>query len=119
MSSTEQMQNMDKAGMKKQSKEVLVNYIDLLRGKIEELVSYKLIEERVKTLERSQIRSLQYNRRESIEIAGIPETVDEKNLEKTYVLILEEIGCGKIEPWQVHAFHRLRNKKNTIIRFVN
>ena len=63
MSSTEQMQNMGKAGMKKQSKEVLVNYIDLLQGKIEELLSYKLIEERVKTLERSQITSLQYNRK--------------------------------------------------------
>ena len=66
-------------------------------------------------LERSHFKHLQYCRHKSIEIHGIPDNVDDKNLEPK---ILADIGIEKIEPWQVHACHRLKNKKNTIIRLV-
>ena len=39
-------------------------------------------------------------------------------LEETTVSILEDIAVGKIEPWQVHACHRLKNPNKTIIRFI-
>ena len=50
------------------NKDHLVSYIQHLRTKIEELESYKLIAKRVEILERSHLISMQYNRRESIEI---------------------------------------------------
>ena len=31
---------------------------------------------------------------------------------------MKDIGCGEIQPNEVHACHRLKNKKDTIIRFV-
>ena len=90
-----------------------------MRGRVEELESYRAIAKRVEMLERSHFKHLQYNRRESIEIAGIPESVSDKELENKSLLILNIIGVDKVEPWQVHACHRLKNKKNTIIRFVS
>ena len=62
---------------------------------------------------------MQYNRRESIEIAGIPETVTDECLEETTLGILEAIGVPKIEPYQVHACHRLKKRNNTIIKFTS
>ena len=78
-----------------------------------------MIAQRVQLLERSHLRSLQYNRRESIEICGLPETVADNNLEQTCLSLLEDIGCGKIKKSAVHACHRLGNRDKTIIRFVN
>ena len=86
---------------------------------MEELESYQLIDKRVEILERSHYKSLQYNRHELIEISGISDTVPDKELENKTLEILDSIGVGKVEPWQVHACHRLKNKKNTIIRFTS
>ena len=83
------------------NKDHLVSYIQHLRTKIEELESNKLIAKRVEILKRSHLISMQYNRRESIEIAGIPETVTDECLEETTLGILEAIGVPKIEPYQV------------------
>ena len=104
---------------KNSNKEELCGYIQHLRGRVEELESYQLIAKRVQLLERSHLNALQYQRRESIEIYGLPETVTDGKLEETCMEILEEIGCGKIKGNQIHACHRLKNKNNTIIRFVN
>ena len=84
---------------------------------MDELESYRLIAKRVEMLERSHHTSLQYNRRENIEISGIPETVTDENLEKTAVIILEAVGVPKIQAWQIHACHRLKNWNNTVLRF--
>ena len=115
----DEMNNADISALKKSNKDDLLGYISLLRGKIEELHSYKLISERVNLLERSHLRSLQYNRRESIEICGLPEAVEDDQLEEKCLDLLGEIGCGKIKKSSVHACHRLRNRDKTIIRFVN
>ena len=61
---------------------------------------------------------MQYNRRESIEISGL-DKINNNDLEKTIVGILEDIGVGKIESWQVQACHRFKNPKNVIIKFVS
>ena len=58
-----------------------MGYIQHLRGCMEELESYQLSAKRVEILERSHYKSLQYNRRESIEIPDIPDTVPDKELE--------------------------------------
>ena len=96
-----------------------MGYIQHLRGRVEELEAYRIIAKRVEMIERSHFKHLQYNRRESIEIAGIPDSVNDKDLENKSLQILGSIGVDKVEPWQVHACHRLKNKRNTIIRFIS
>ena len=119
-SKLEEMNSSDMAKLKKNSnKDELCGYIQELRGKLEELQSYQLIAKRVQMLERSHLQSIQYSRRESIEIYGLPESVSDNDLEQTCINILDDIGCGKIKKSAIHACHRMRNKKNTIIRFVN
>ena len=107
-------------------KDDLCGYITFLRGKIDELQSYQLVSQRVYNLEKTIVNSLQYNRRESIEIHGLPETVfadddyvkDEK-LEEKCLGLLEEIGVGTLNPMQVVGCHRLKNRSKVIMRFVN
>ena len=50
---------------------------------------------------------------------GIPESIEHENLEGTCVGILNEIGCINVTERDIHACHRLKNKKNVVIRFVN
>ena len=50
---------------------------------------------------------------------GLPDTVLDDQLEQTCLNVLEDIGCGKIKTRDVHACHRLKNRKKVIIRFVN
>ena len=104
--------------LRKKNRKDLVGYISHLRNKVEELESYQLVSQRVKNLERCMLSSLQYERRECIEIYNLPETVADEKIEDTCLSILQDIGCGEIKKWQVHAFHRMRNRKNSIIRFV-
>ena len=87
------------------TKESLVNYIVSLRSHMEELESYSIITKRVEMLERSHMRHVQYNRRESIEIDGIPTSVCDEDLENTTLWIFAEIGVPDIQPWLVHACH--------------
>ena len=80
------------------NKDKLVDYIKHLRNKVDELQSYRLIAKRVELLERSQASYMQYNRRESIEIAGIPENVEDGDLENAVCNILHGIGVNRIDP---------------------
>ena len=107
----EELNSSDLGKLKKQNKDELINYIGLLRGKVEELQSYQLISKRVELLERSHLNSLQYNRRESIEIHGIPEKIENKDLESYCLDVLEDIGVREVSSHDVHACHRLRSKK--------
>ena len=113
----EEMNTSDITKLKGNNKDQLLAYIQVLRSKVEELQSYQLVAYRVQLLERSQLKSLQYNRRESIEIHGVPTSV--KDVEKYCCDVLGEIGCGAITEKDVHACHRLKNKDNAIIRFTN
>ena len=100
------------------NKKDLVELVTRLKLRVEELESYKLIADRVRDLERSQVSLMQYVRRESIEIHDIPESVKDEKLEDTCLDILEQIGCGKIKKYRVHACHRLKNRSKTVIRFL-
>ena len=59
-----------------------------------------------------------YSRQENLEISGIPESVPDRNLEATAMSLLRKVGveCNSDE---IVDCHRLKNKKNVIIRFVN
>ena len=105
--------------LKKQSRDNLVKYISSLRCKVEQLESLSAIAKQVEKLQSCHVRSRQYNRRESVELHVIPESIEHENLEGTCVGILNEIGCINVRERDIHACHRLKNKKNVIIRFVN
>ena len=109
---------LDDASLHNKNKRELVAYIGSLRGRVEELESYNLVAKRVQLLERSVMRSMQYQRRESIEIHNIPVSVTKEKLEEYCCNLLTDIE-NPVQPDQIHACHRRNNPKKTIVRFVN
>ena len=105
--------------LEKNNKKELTGLVSYLKGKLEELESYRMIEKRVRFIESNLIENMQYTRRESIEIHGIPESVKDDKLEEKVVDVLEEIGCGRVKSYRIHACHRLKNRTKTVIRFVS
>ena len=91
--------------LKKHNKDELVGYILSLRSKVDELESLQIIAKQVNNLQRSHVRSLQYNCRENIELHGTPESIPDKHLEAKCVEILHEIGCKDVSPKGIHACH--------------
>ena len=96
-----------------------------LKNEIENLKKdLKSKSETLVEVERDVIDLQQYIRRNNVEICGIPETVDSKNLERTVMKIADIIGV-KVEERDIEACHRLVKRKNdrgpkrTIVRFVN
>ena len=65
----------------------------------------------------------QYNRRESFEIAGIPENVADDKLEEEVIQICNEAGVkvhgNELSKTDICAVHRLKDKKTTIVRVMN
>ena len=65
----------------------------------------------------------QYGRRENIEIANIPESIPQRNLESHVIEMLGSMGV-EVESYDIAAIHRLgkqrRNmNRNVIVRFIN
>lgn len=75
-------------------------------------------------IERDVVDLQQYIRRNNIEICGIPNSIEQKDLEDTVIKIADAIDV-KITKNEIEACHRLANKKDnfgpkkTIVRFVN
>ena len=71
------------------------------------------------------IENNQYARRESIIISGIPDKINQNNLEKNVLNILRSIGLTSLSSYNISACHRLMKKGNdqfpaqTIVRFTN
>ena len=67
----------------------------------------------------------QYNRRESIEISGVPENIPQSELERKMIDVLRRSGVHNLCHYEIAACHRLQGKKFgektklVIIRFVN
>ena len=78
---------------------------------------------RLDKLEREQNLSLQYSRRDTIEVTGIPANVVSQNLEEEVVKIYEKAGVqinGKrLDSSDIQACHRIGKKNITICKFVN
>ena len=78
-----------------------------------EFITNKLTS-RVAVLEKNHWQSVQYNRRNNIEIAGIPTSISNEQLEYKVCEVLNSIGIS-VEPDDIEACHRLpfsRNEKD-------
>ena len=68
-----------------------------MMGKFNELVVTERVTselcKRVVTMERQCWANAQYSRRECLEVVGIPQQVDDKNLETKVLSIFQKIGC--------------------------
>ena len=86
-----------------------------MKNKIETL------EHNIINIEKELHANNQYNRRNNIEIDGIPESVQDEVMEETAITILNEIGVD-VTSKAIEACHRLpakNGKKSTILKFVN
>ena len=74
-------------------------------------------------LERNQNMYVQYGRRESFEIVGIPASISDDKLEDEVIEIAKEakvlVNRQPLKKSDISAVHRLRDKKTTICRVVN
>lgn len=90
-------------------------------GYIEEIIN---LNDKIVTLETDLSKLHQYNRRESVEISGIPESIPQENLEEKMVEILRRVGVWGLNHYEIAACHRLEklhneNMPRVIIRFIN
>ena len=99
-------------------KDKLVSIIFELQRKVEELNSFKVIEKRVEKLERTQFSQLQYERRDTIEIDGIENDVNQEDLENTTLAVLKDIGVN-CDSSSIQACHRLNKRGTVITKFSN
>ena len=80
-------------------------------------------DERLEKIEREINLTKQYIRRDTIEIAGVPSSVPDENVEAEVIKILKlakaKAGNKQAGPYDIQAAHR-KNRKGTIIcKFVN
>ncbi len=65
---------------------------------------------------------MQYNRRENIEIAGIPANIPDSKLEGVVVDIFRRLGLKYLSYYEIAGCHRLKNRRksatNVIVRFL-
>ena len=102
------------------------NRVSLLENSLKESERIKkLNDQKIKDLERRLIRNEQYVNRESLIISGIPDRINQNNLEKEVLRILKTIGLDDISHYDITACHRLQKNNNeryparTIVRFMN
>ena len=80
--------------------------------------------EKLTLVERDVIQLQQYDRRNNLEIVGIPSDVSQENLEKKVIDLFDVLG-ETVNSNEIEACHRLKQKPRdkgpprTIIRFVN
>ena len=84
----------------------LINVNKKLSEKLEDLefVNDKLVS-RVATLERNHWQNAQYQRRNNVEIVGIPASVNDNDLEESVCGIFKAIDVN-VKPEEVEACHR-------------
>ena len=107
------------------SKERLIEIILSVNEKNEKLKDdyQKIINLRLYHLERDLNMSLQYSRRDTIEITGIPPVIEDQDLEKEVIEIFRDakvvVDKQPIKASDIQACHRLNKKGKTIIKVVN
>ena len=75
-----------------------------------------LLQQRVIDLERQCWANAQYSRRDCLEVAGIPESVKQKELEDKVLRIFKKVGCD-IPSDNIEDCHRDGRHNNVIIKF--
>ena len=84
-------------------------------------LNMKLLE-KMEALEKQQIQSDQYSRKETIEIRGFDENLPDVEIEKKVVQVLNAIKenhDAEFTQEDIHACHKLKNKKIVICKFVS
>ena len=69
------------------------------------------LKDKIYILEKDLTQFEQYNRRENLEISGIPESVKQNQLEEYVVDMLHRIGVPFVQHYHISACHRLKHKK--------
>ena len=109
------------ANLEELSREELVVMVQNLQKRNRELEVK--VDKRLEILERVQNSSLQYLRRDSVEISGIPDTVPQAQLEDEVIKLFNVAGVKvdnqKLNKLQIHACHRIGSKGVTIVKTVN
>ena len=88
-------------------------------------LEFKSMQNKLTLLESELDKFQQYNRRESLEVSGIPENIPQSELEITMINVLRRIGLNDLNSYQIAACHRLKRRvgneqtSRVIIRFVN
>lgn len=112
-----QLLNMEKESLV----EIIKNLKNELDKKNEDFM--KVTNIRLYHLERAQNLSLQYNRRESFEISGIPENVSQERLEDEVVEIAKEakvsVNRQPLRKTDIVACHRVGEKGTVVCRVMN
>ena len=111
-----------------QIKDEIINLKNVIITRLQE--DNNMLKKKVSALE-SKVEDLeincnsleQYGRRNNLELSGIPDSVDDRDLEKTVVKILKKIDVNVNEN-DIEACHRIGKSKNgvpknTIVRFCN
>ena len=85
-------------------------------------INNKLVEQ-VTRLERKCWENEQYSRRECIEISGIPQSIEQIDLERTLLNVFDKIDAP-VDPQNIEACHRLKSDDNgrsnkVIVKFNN
>ena len=115
---------LEKESMSK-SLSVLTGEIQKLTGIVTKLESEIIVVKKVNnelqkqliTTERQCWANAQYSRRECIEVAGIPSSVKDENLEDKVLKVLHKLGV-EIEGDNIEACHRIKKDSDrTIIKF--
>ena len=107
------------------SKEQLMDMVVNLKGEVQTLKDdfMKLTNLRLYHLERNQNMQMQYGRRESFEIVGIPQNITNDKLEDEVLDIAKEakvfVNRQPLKKTDICAVHRLKDGKTTIVRVVN
>ena len=82
------------------------------------MLSLRRLVERVIKTERQCWENAQYSQRDTLEIVDIPNSVGTSVFEETVRSVFKKIGV-KIDERDVQACHRLKEKKRTIVKFLN
>ena len=102
--------------------------IDIILSLKKEIISLnddfkKITNLRFYHLERNQNMLMQYGRRDSVEISGIPQEISVDKLEDEVIDILKEaevrVNRQFVKKMDIQAVHRLKNKNITIVKMVN
>ena len=73
-------------------------------------INNKLVDQ-VTRLERKCWENEQYSRRECIEISGIPQSIEQIDLERTLLNVFDKIDAP-VDPQNIEACHRLKSDDN-------
>ena len=123
----EEKRDLSNEDLTKLSKEKLVELVLSLKDECRSLREtqeyHEKLDKRMEALERQQNMNLQYLRRDTIEIHGIPGSIKNEQLEDEVMRIYDMAGVSvhgiKLDHLAIQACHRIGKKGNVVVKFTN